>query len=300
MSLLSLKELSKSEFNQIIDDALIAKKKPNSYSKCLNNKHIGLLFEKPSTRTMVSFQVAISKLGGEYVMMRKGDLQLSRGETLLDTAQVLSKYLDALVIRTFSHAVLEDVNNNVDIPIINALSDTYHPCQALADIVTIKEEGFKFKNTILCYIGDGDNNVCHSLIWAATLSGIQLRIVAPKRYRPDPDIVEEAISEGAKIDISDDITEMCSGAHVFYTDSWVSMGLEFEKSKREKDLKHYQLNDSIIELGHKDSIVMHCLPAYKGKEISEDVFNGEHSRIMQQAENRLYAQMSLLKFLFEK
>ncbi|MDH5720579.1 MAG: ornithine carbamoyltransferase [Spirochaetia bacterium] len=297
-NLLSLNDLTAEEFRQIIDSAIWTKKNPYHWSETLIGKQIGLFFEKPSTRTRISFEAAVNKLGGRAIVLKKDEIQISRGEPLKDTAIVLGRYLDGLVARTNSHSTLEVFAEYSNIPIINALSDKFHPCQAIADFMTIKENNKDYETIKICYLGDGNNNVCHSLLNACSMTKTNIFVCSPEKYGPDKTIVENARSKGANIKITTDPEEAADKADVFYTDVWVSMGQENEREQRLTDLKNYQLNDNLLKRGNNDCIVLHCLPAKKGEEITENVMYSKNSKIFDQAENRLHTQKSLLHFFY--
>jgi len=261
--------------------------------KKLSNKTLGLLFEKASTRTRVSFEVAMTHLGGHSIYLNPQDTQLGRGESVADTAKTLSRYLDAAAIRTFNHSHLEDFSQNTTIPVINALSDMEHPCQALADMLTIKEKkgGFDVK---MAYIGDG-NNVCNSLIGAAAIVGLELQVATPNGYEPDSAIVEMAKKvSGSKITLSNNPSDVAVDAEIIYTDVWVSMGQESSETQKLKDFKGFQVNDKLLNMSN-DALVMHCLPAHRGVEITDKVLNSRNSIVFDQAENRLHVQKALLE-----
>jgi len=270
-------------------------------NKCpLIGRSIGLLFEKPSTRTRISFDVGIYQLGGHPVYMTPGELQLGRGETIEDTARTMSRYLDAIIIRTFSHEKLMRFAEVATIPVINGLSDLHHPCQALADLMTIMEKKGKLKGLKLAYIGDG-NNVANSLIEAAAISGMNITIACPEGYEPDGDVLERARQlSSSEIVIVRDPKEAAGMAHVLYTDVWVSMGQEKEAEEKKRHFKGYQINRSLLQCASPDAIVMHCLPAHRGEEISDDVIDSPQSVVFEQAENRLHVQKALLEFLLHK
>ncbi|MDH5716584.1 MAG: ornithine carbamoyltransferase [Spirochaetia bacterium] len=295
---LSLKEINSNEFLTLIKSSLDIKKNPFKWSNYLTNKNIGLLFEKPSTRTRISFEVAINHLGGRAIILKSDEIQLSRGESIEDTAIVLGKYLDGVIARVFSHDTLNILSNYSKIPVINALSDKFHPCQALADFVTIYENKEDLMKAKICYLGDGNNNVCHSLILAAGLLKSNFVVSSPEKYKPDNSIVKYAESMGAKIEIISDPFEAVKNADVLYTDVWVSMGKEKEKEQRLKTFKNYQLNSNLLNLADPNCIVLHCLPAYDGLEITKEVMYSNASRIFDQAENRLHSQKALLHFLY--
>jgi len=262
----------------------------------LGNRVLGLIFKKASTRTRVSFQVAMARLGGQTVDLNPQVTQLGRGEPLKDTARVLSRYCDALAIRTFSQNELLEYAKWSTIPVTNALTDLEHPCQALADYMTIQETFGEIKGVNLTYIGDG-NNVANSLMICGALLGVNVRVCSPKGFEPKPEIIEKAksISQfGSKIYVSNDILESVGDAHVLYTDVWASMGQEEEQLKRRKIFEKYVINEKLIELANKKVIVLHCLPAHRGEEITDRAIESKFSRVFEQAENRLHVQQALL------
>ena len=267
-------------------------------NKCpLIGKSIGLIFEKASTRTRVSFEVGIYQLGALAIYMNPNEIQLGRGETIHDTAKVLSRYLDAVVIRTFNHDTLKDFAASSSIPVVNGLSDLHHPCQALADLMTILEKKERLKGLHLTYIGDG-NNVAHSLIEAASKMGIHLTIACPEGYEPDSQIFQESKTVAkSKIKIVRDTKEAADNADVLYTDVWVSMGQERDAKDKKKKFRGYQLNSKILSYAKHDAVVLHCLPAHRSEEITDDVMDGPQSAVFDQAENRLHTQKALLEFL---
>ena len=298
MAFLSLRDISSQEFSEIINKAIAHKNGSLRFEKVLAGKHLGLLFEKSSTRTIVSFQVAIADLGGNAILLSAKDLQLSRGERIKETAMVLEGYLDGLVIRTHSHKMLEEIAELVDFPVVNALSELYHPCQTLADFMTITEEGFALSSTRVCFVGDGSSNVAHSLIMGSVHSGTQLLIASPKKYRPREDVMEYAEQKGALVSCSEDVEAMVQDADVLYTDVWASMGDEAEQEERKKHLKAYQINEPLLNKARAHAIIMHCMPAHLGEEITESAFNSSQSRIIRQAHNRLFTAKTLLLHLY--
>ena len=262
----------------------------------LGNRVLGLIFTKASTRTRVSFQVAMARLGGQTIDINPEVTQLGRGEPLKDTARVLSEYCDVLAIRTFDQAELVDYAHWASIPIINALTDVEHPCQALADYLTMQEVFGSLQGQTLAYIGDG-NNVANSLMLCGALLGVNVRISTPKGFEPSSTVVEKAKSismKGTTLDISNDPFEIVKGASAIYTDVWASMGQELEQIERQKIFSRFCLNEKLMMEAEKDAIVMHCLPAHRGEEISEGVLEGKQSRVFDQAENRLHVQQALL------
>ncbi len=275
----------------------------NFKNKTLNiefkDKVLGLIFDKSSTRTRVSFQVAMSRLGGTTIDLNPNTAQIGRGEPIKDTARVLSRYCDALAIRTFKQSDLEEYANWSSKPVINALTDLEHPCQALADFMTIKEEFIDFSKVVLTFIGDG-NNVANSLILCGALLDVEVRIACPKGYEPNPLILERAneIYENKNLlKVTNDPYVAVSGANVLYTDVWSSMGEESLKEEKDNDFAGFTVDSDLVSKADKNAIILHCLPAYRSKEITEEVFEGENNRIFQQAENRLHIQQALLASL---
>tara|TARA_B100000963_G_scaffold360516_1_gene391685 strand:+ start:2938 stop:3861 length:924 start_codon:yes stop_codon:yes gene_type:complete len=262
----------------------------------LDNKVLGLIFDKSSTRTRVSFQVAMSRLGGTTIDLNPTTSQIGRGEPIKDTARVLSRYCDVLAIRTFNQSDLEEYAKWSSKPVINALTDLEHPCQALADFMTIKEEFVDFKNVVLTFIGDG-NNVANSLILCGALLGVEVRIACPKGYEPNSSVIKKAkeiYKNKNLLKITNDLNTAVSGANVLYTDVWSSMGEENQKDKKDKDFQGFTLDTNLAEKSDKNSIVLHCLPAYRSKEITDEVIDSKRSRIFEQAENRMHVQQALL------
>ncbi len=298
MNFLTLKDISSKIFLDIVDKSIAHKKKLLNFDKALKNKHIGLLFEQFSTRTIISFQVAIAALGGHPVILPTKNSQLSRGERIKETAMVLKGYLDGLVIRTHNHEKLNEISKIIDFPIINALSEMYHPCQILADIMTIQEEGFDLATTKICFLGDGSSNIAHSLILGAVHTNIQLTISSPKEYRPHEDVIKYSKKYDTQILFCDNIEEATQQADVIYTDVWTSMGNENESAERRKKLKKYQLNKAILDNTKREAIIMHCMPAHFNEEITENVFYSSKSRIVQQAHNKLHTTKALLHYLY--
>jgi ornithine carbamoyltransferase len=303
--LLRISDLSKEEIINIFKFSSRLKKesKQNKNRKYLSGKTLGMIFEKSSTRTRVSFETGMFQLGGYALFLDSSDIQLGRGETIADTARVLSKYVDAIMIRTFSHANVEELALNANIPVINGLSDSAHPCQALADFFSIYERVEDFKKVKLFYIGDG-NNVANSLLLGAAVLGMDISVACPKLCFPDKEIVEKArqiaFNSGAKITITDDINEAAKDANFIYTDVWVSMGQEKELKKKEKMLAKYKISQEILGKCATGCLVMHCLPAHRGKEIDSDVMDGDRSIILDQAENRLHVQKAVLCSLIKR
>jgi ornithine carbamoyltransferase len=278
-------------------DELKEQQKRHEQHHLLPGRTLGMIFQKPSTRTRVSFEVGIAQLGGIGLYLSAGDLQLGRGETLKDTATVLSRYLDAIMIRTFAQDDVEELARHASIPVINGLTDSAHPCQALADVMTIRERVGRLEGVTLVYLGDG-NNVCASLMVAAAKLGLNFRAATPKGYEPLAEAVEiareAATQTGATIELLADPREAAAGADVLYTDVWTSMGQEEERERRWRDLAGFGIDHELVGLANEDAIVLHCLPAHYGEEITEDVLYGPQSAVWDQAENRLHAQKALM------
>jgi len=291
---LSIWDLEKDEIYDIFhlsDNIKKFLRKDESY-KPLKGKVVALLFEKPSTRTRVSFEAAVHQLGGYPIFLSSKEIQLARGESLEDTARVLSRYVQAVIIRTYEHDKLVKFAATSDVPVINALSDLLHPCQAMADYYTLWQKK-RLDNIKFAYVGDG-NNVCNSLILGAAKLGIKMVVATPEDYQPDPSILKKVEDKKANITITTSPLEAVKGADVVYTDTWVSMGKEDEKKLREKIFKPYQVNRSLLSLAKPDVLVMHCLPAHRGEEITDEVMDGKNSIVFEQAENRLHVQRAIL------
>jgi ornithine carbamoyltransferase len=263
----------------------------------LKGKTLGMIFEKSSTRTRVSFEVGMYQLGGHALFLSKNDLQLGRGETVWDTAQTMSRYLDGIMIRTFEHKKVIELARGATVPVINGLSDHSHPCQALADYQTILEKKGSLKGLKVAYIGDG-NNMVHSLMMGAAKLGMEFAVATPEGYEPDAEEIqisqENAKQNGGKLLVCHDPREAIEQADVVYTDVWASMGFEAEQKEREIAFKNYQVNEALVKHAKKDYLFMHCLPAHRGEEVSEGVIDGTHSIIFDQAENRLHAQKAIM------
>lgn len=297
---LSIADLAPEELVGLLDAADKVKARPGSWGSKIAGKHVALIFEKPSTRTRVSFEVAVTSMGGHALILRSDELQLGRGETVEDTGRVLARYVDALVVRTFEQERLEELASASDVPVINALSDRSHPCQALADMQTIREKKGGLEGLSLAYVGDG-NNVAHSLLLAGSKLGMHVRVATPDGYAPRSDIVsmsqQAAIDSGGSVTVTEVVAEAVAGADVLYTDVWASMGQESESEARTKVFERFQLNSDAVDLADDEVIVMHCLPAHRGEEISKDVMDGPRSVVWDQAENRLHTQKALLAWL---
>ena len=296
---LSSSDVSRDEVIQILR---LAKNFKNKKIKIeLENKVLGLIFDKSSTRTRVSFQVAMSRLGGTTIDLNPSTSQIGRGEPIKDTARVLSRYCDVIAIRTFDHSDLEEYAKWSTKPVINALTDLEHPCQALADFLTIYEELIDFKDVVLTFIGDG-NNVANSLILCGALLGVEVRIACPKGFEPNSLVIQKAYEIYENKDllkITNDPNSAVLGANVLYTDVWSSMGEENQKAEKDKLFKGFTIDSDLVSKAEKDAIVLHCLPAYRSKEITDAVFESKNSRIFDQAENRLHAQQALLYCLID-
>ncbi|MBH0191233.1 MAG: ornithine carbamoyltransferase [Nitrospira sp.] len=283
--------------------SLKAKQQRAMPHRLLSGKTLGLLFQKPSTRTRVSFEAGMNQLGGHALVLPMGDIQLSRGETVADTARVLSRYLDGIVIRTYNHAVVEEWAAEAGMPVINGLTDHSHPCQALSDLLTIREKKNRLKGLTLAYVGDG-NNVANSLIEAGAKMGMRVVVGCPAGYQPDQHVIDRARIEAERtcgaIEIVENPQVAVKEADVLYTDVWISMGREREQARRLKTLASYQLNGRLLQRAKPDAIVMHCLPAHRGEEITADVLDGPQSVVIDQAENRLHMQKAILVQLLGK
>ncbi|MDR1975848.1 MAG: ornithine carbamoyltransferase [Campylobacteraceae bacterium] len=298
---LTLKDFSKEEILEIISLAQKIKQeaKAKEFKPYLNGKVLGMIFEKSSTRTRVSFEVGIHQLGGTGLFLSTDDIQLGRGEPLKDTARVLSRMVDLVMIRTFGQERLEEFARYSTIPIISGLSDRYHPMQLLADYMTIYERGYD-KNLVVAYVGDG-NNISHSWLMLASKLGFELRISTPKGYEPDSEVLNDAFEfakiSGAKISILDNPKDAIKGATVVTTDTWVSMGQESEKAKRLEEFKGFEVDKEMMSYAQKGAMFLHCLPAYRGFEVSDEVFEEHSEEIFDEAENRLHAQKAVMVWL---
>ncbi|MBS3886971.1 MAG: ornithine carbamoyltransferase [Dethiobacter sp.] len=296
---LTVHDFSKEELNEILQFALLLKqeKKDGLEHHLLRGKTLGMIFQKASTRTRVSFEVGMYQLGGYALFLSATDLQIGRGEPVKDTARVLSRYLDGIMIRTFDHREAEELAAFADIPVINGLTDLLHPCQAMADLLTILEHKGKLAGLKLAYLGDG-NNVAHSLLLACSKLGLNVAVASPKGYEMQPAIVakakDSAVASGANIMLTTDPLEAVAGADILYTDVWASMGQEAEHQLRLQAFQHYQLNQELLEKAADNAMVLHCLPAHRGEEISDEVIEGRQSRVFDQAENRLHVQKAIM------
>ena len=286
---------SRDELLEVLDlaDDLKQRQQAREEHHLLPGRTLGMIFQKPSTRTRVSFEVGIYQLGGTALYLSAGDLQLGRGETIKDTAVVLSRYLDAIMIRTFAQSDVEELAANASIPVINGLTDSAHPCQALADVMTIRERLGRLDGLKVVYLGDG-NNVCASLMVACAKLGMDFVAATPPGYRPDDEVVRIARDAGGTVELTDDPRAAVEGADVLYTDVWTSMGQEDERQQRLQDLTGFGIDSELVTQAGDNAIVLHCLPAHYGEEITEDVLYGPQSAVWDEAENRLHAQKALL------
>ncbi|KAA0002980.1 MAG: ornithine carbamoyltransferase [Thermoplasmata archaeon] len=287
----------KGHLEDIIDDAIDMKR--NGYEKYLKDKILAMIFEKSSTRTRVSFESGMQKLGGHAIFLGKNDIQLGRGETIEDTALVLSRYVDIIMYRAYSHKDMMELAGHATVPVINGLDDEEHPCQVIADLMTVKEAKGKLEGLHLVYFGDGKNNMANSLMLGCTMAGMSITIVSPKEYWPSDFYVSKAREMG-KVEITEMREGVAKNADIIVTDTWVSMGDEKEKEKRLNDFRGYTVNDSIMKEAKSDAIFMHCLPAYYGKEVTKEVAHGPQSVIFDEAENRMWAQMAIMKWLLKQ
>lgn len=301
--LISLKDFSGKEIADILTLARTLKRQKGKLSGQLKGKSVGLVFQKPSNRTRVSFEVGVWQLGGTCVYLGPEEINLGKRETTSDVAQTLSRYLDCIVARTFAHQDVIDLAKYATVPVINGLSDLFHPCQALADLMIIQEKFKKLKNLNLAYIGDG-NNVCHSLMLGCAKMGINMSVATPLGYAPQQEVMDLAegfaAKSGARIQHTLSAPAAIKGTHVIYTDTWVSMGQEKETQERLKIFSNYQVNAELLKQADKNYIFLHCLPAHRGQEVTEDIIDGPHSHIFDQAENRLHVQKAVLISLLAK
>ncbi len=289
-------DLTPAEQAEVLDLAAQLKQSRYDGAKPLAGKAVAVVFEKPSTRTRLSFEVGIAELGGHPVIVDAQSTQLGRGETIEDTARVLSRYVSAIVIRTFGDDRIQGLAAASSVPVVNALTDGFHPCQVLADLQTVRERHGRTEGLALAYLGDGANNMAHSYLLGGAMAGMQVRIGAPAGYQPDPAVVARAQRFGTKLLVTDDPGEAVSGADVLATDVWVSMGMS-DAEQRLADLSPYALDEQALALASADAVVLHCLPAHRGEEIAAAVIDGPRSAVWDEAENRLHAQKALLSWL---
>ncbi len=298
--LISLHDLQRDDVAGILELAIRIKKTPLNYHSALPGKTLAMIFEKPSLRTRVSFEAGMTQLGGHAIYLAPSDISMGKRESVVDVARTLSGMVDGIMARTFSHQAIIDLARHASVPVINGLSDHQHPCQALADFLTIREVLGRTQGVKVAYVGDG-NNVTHSLMYAAAKLGAHLHAATPPGYEPDPEVVRnaraDALETGAKIDAGHDIDEAVTGADVVYTDTWASMGQEAEHDARVVVFRPYQVNASVMARAGKGAIFMHCLPAHRGEEVTDEVIDSKASVIFQQAANRLHAQKAVLALL---
>ena len=286
----------KDDLEEIIDLGIKLKKKSKNGGsiELLKGKTLGMIFEKSSTRTRASFEVGMTKLGGHAIFLSASDIQLGRGETIEDTALVLSRYVDLIMYRAKSNKAMNELAKHATIPVISGLDDKEHPCQVITDLMTIKERKGKLKGLNFVYIGDGKNNMAHSYLLGCGIAGMDEKIVAPKQYWPDDYYVEEAKKFGVNVEVTDNIENSTKDADVVATDTWISMGDEAQKEKRIKEFRGYTIDKDFMDLAKPDAIFMHCLPAYYGYEVTKEVAHGKQSVIFDEAENRLWAQIAIM------
>lgn len=293
----SIRDWSTDELNDLLTTARAMKADPAKYSRRLEGKALAMILEKPSLRTRVSFEVGIHQLGGFSTCLTKGEINLGEREPVADVAKNLERMVQCIMIRTFSHEIVETIAANACIPVINGLTDFSHPCQAMADYMTMIEAGKSLKGIKVAYIGDG-NNVAHSLIYGAVRLGVHLAVATPKGYEPNPGVLiwagDNADATGCKLEVVDDPVAAAEDADVVYTDVWASMGLESEAAERQKIFKSFQVNDALVRHAKPDYIFMHCLPAHRGEEVAASVIDSPNSIVFRQAENRLHAQKAIL------
>lgn len=291
--LLTIQELTREEIHALMDRAFRMKRDGRRVERSLTGYTLGLIFDKASTRTRVSFETAMFRMGGQALFLNRGDTQMSRHETVADTMKALSRYLDALVVRTYSHGIVEEMAHFATIPVINGLTDLYHPCQVLSDLMTVVEKRGSLDRLKIVWIGDG-NNVAHSWIRAAQILGFQLTLACPPNYQPRAGVLEGG---GSNIRVVHDPRVAAQGADILNTDVWASMGQEDERQERLRQFQGFQVNRSLLELAKPEVLVMHCLPAHRGEEITDEVLDGPHSIVFDQAENKLYLHQALLEYL---
>ena len=301
--LLSIKNLSAKDIANIFNLTEKLKSSPQKFTSVLKGKSVGLIFQKPSNRTRVSFEVGVFQMGGQCIYLGPDEIGIGKREAVKDVAKTLSRYLDIIVARTFLHQDVLDLAKYATIPVVNGLTDFSHPCQALADVYTIKERFKKLKNITLAYIGDG-NNVVHSLLYVCAKTGVNLKIATPKGYEPSEAVVSEAGRiarlNSAYVFLTNTPSDGAKDADVVYTDVWASMGQEKEAQKRKKIFKNFQINSALLKFAKHNCAIMHCLPAHRGEEITDGVLDSKNSIVFQQAENRLHVQKAILTWLFKK
>jgi ornithine carbamoyltransferase len=294
----SLADWQRPEVDAVLKRAVELKRdyRERGAGRLLDGKSLAMIFHKPSLRTRVSFEVGMTQLGGRALYLSEQEIGMGSREPVRDVARVLSGYVDGIMIRTFSHALVRELSEHAPIPVINGLDDKLHPCQILSDLLTLQELGLAFDGLILAFVGDG-NNVAHSWINAAALYEIDLRLAVPPGHEPDRELVDGARRRGARVTVTHDPGAAAAGAHVLYTDVWASMGQEAEAAARRQRFRPFQINQELLRRAAANAVVLHCLPAHRGEEITDDVIEGPHSRVFPQAENRLHAQKALLATL---
>ncbi len=292
-------DLTPDEQSRLLDLAAVYKADRYGTRHVLAGRSVAVVFEKPSTRTRLSFEIGVAELGAHPVVLDAASTQLGRGESIEDTARVLSRFVSAIVIRTFGQDRIEALAAASSVPVVNALTDSYHPCQVLADLLTVRERRGSTQGQVLTYLGDGANNMAHSLLIGGAMAGMHVRVAAPEGYLPDPEVVARARSYGTDVLVTPDLHEAADGADVLTTDVWVSMGMAGEEQRR-RDLSPYALDDKAVAAAKDDVLVLHCLPAHRGEEIAASVVDGPHSAVWDEAENRLHAQKALLAVLLDR
>ena len=294
---LSIRDLSVYEFSRMLDQAAEVKKHPDKYRKALKGKILAMIFQKPSLRTRMTFEAGMLRLGGEAIYLAPSDIQMGSRESAVDIGKNLERWVDGIMIRTFGHRIAVDLAASTKIPVINALTDLSHPCQAMADFLTLREHKGALSGLKLTYVGDG-NNVCHSLLLAAARGGTKMAVATPAGYEPNPDVVRAAREDGRDTGFALTLTsspeEAVSGADAVYTDVWASMGQETEKEARARIFAPYQVNARLMAHAKTDALFMHCLPAHRGDEVTDEVIDSPHSVVYDEAENRLHAQKAIL------
>ncbi len=297
---LSIRDLSVYEFGRMLDQADEVKKRPDKYRKALKNKILAMIFQKPSLRTRMTFEVGMLQLGGEAIYLAPSDIQLGSREGIYDVGKNLERWVDGIMIRTFGHQIILDLAKSTRIPVINALTDLLHPCQALADVYTLREKKGVLPGVKLAYVGDG-NNVCHSLMFAAAKGGMRMSVATPPGYEPNPEIVRQALEDGKDTGyeflLTTDPAEAVAGVDAVYTDVWASMGQETEKEHRAKIFAPYQVNARLMARAKPDASFMHCLPAHRGDEVTDEVIDSPNSIVYDEAENRLHVQKVVMLLL---
>ena len=300
---ISIHDLTPDEFDQILDMTVDMKKHPHRFRKSLKNRILAMIFQKPSLRTRMTFEVGMLQLGGEAIYLAPSDIQIGSREGIFDVGKNLERWVNGIMLRTFAHQIILDLAVSTRIPVINALTDLLHPCQAMADFYTLREKKEGRTGLTLAYVGDG-NNVCHSLMFAAAKSGTKMVVATPAGYEPNPEIVRQAMDDGKatgfSLKLTADPAEAASGADAVYTDVWASMGQEAEKEKRAKIFAPYQVNAKLMSRAKSDASFMHCLPAHRGEEVTDEVIDSPNSVVYDQAENRLHVQKVIMLLLMGK